>query len=49
MTFESGCERFKELETGVFVGAGRFVVDERGLTSEYRISKVVVPGTGTGR
>lgn len=44
VTFESGCERFKELETGVFVGAGRFVVDERGLSSEYKVSKVVMGG-----
>ena len=41
VTFESGCERYKSLETGVFVGAGHFVIDERGLSSEYKVSKVV--------
>jgi hypothetical protein len=43
ITFESGAEKFKELETGVYVGAGRFVVDmERaGIAVEYKISKVV--------
>ena len=45
MTFESGCERYKSLETGVFVGAGHFVVDERGLSSEYKVSKVDVAGS----
>ncbi len=40
VTFESGCERFQELERGIFVGSGRFVVDERGLTSEYKVSQV---------
>ena len=48
MTFESGCERYKSLETGIFVGAGHFVVDERGLSSEYKVSKVVVGGEATG-
>ena len=41
MTFESGCERYKSLETGIFVGAGHFVIDERGLSSEYKVSKVI--------
>lgn len=42
-TFETGCERFKELETGVYVGAGRFLIDRErpGLSVEYKISKVV--------
>ncbi|KAL8678489.1 MAG: hypothetical protein Q9186_005159 [Xanthomendoza sp. 1 TL-2023] len=41
MTFETGDEALKELETGVFVGAGRFVVEkDRPVTVEYRISKV---------
>lgn len=45
VTFETGCERYKELETGVFVGAGRFVIDESQgkLWSEYRVSKVGWP------
>ncbi len=45
MTFESGCERYKSLETGVFIGAGHFVIDERGLSSEYKVSKVVAGKT----
>ena len=48
MTFESGCDRYKSLETGIFVGAGHFVVDERGLSSEYKVSQVVVGGEATG-
>ncbi|KAL9125856.1 MAG: hypothetical protein Q9217_005001 [Psora testacea] len=42
MKFETGDEKFKDLELGMFVGAGRFIV-EQGLpvTVEYKISKVV--------
>ena len=40
VSFESGCEKFQSLERGIFVGAGRFVIDERGLTSEYKVSQV---------
>jgi hypothetical protein len=32
--------RYKVLEQALFVGAGRFIVDEGGLKAEYRISKV---------
>jgi hypothetical protein len=32
--------RYKSLEQALFVGSGRFIIDERGLTVEYRISKV---------
>ena len=40
--FETGHESLKELETGVFVAAGRFVV-ERGkpIVVEYKVCKVV--------
>jgi Protein of unknown function (DUF3237) len=48
VTFETGCERYKALETGVFVGAGRFVVDERGLSSEYKVSRVAAGPDGSG-
>ncbi|KAL8809746.1 MAG: hypothetical protein Q9200_003139 [Gallowayella weberi] len=42
ITFETGDEALKDLETGVFVAAGRFVVEkDRPATVEYRISKVV--------
>ena len=32
--------RYKALEQALFVGAGRFIVGEGGLTVEYRISKL---------
>lgn len=42
LTFETGDETLKELETGVFVAAGRFVVEkDRPVTVEYRVSKIV--------
>ena len=44
MMFETGSERYKELETGVFVGTGRFQLDrsrDKPLTVEYKISRVV--------
>ena len=42
MRFETGEETFKELETGVFVGAGRFIVEQnRPVTVEYKLSKLV--------
>ena len=40
VTFETGCERYKELERGLFVGAGRFVLDGQGLGVEYKVSRV---------
>lgn len=45
ITFETGSMRYKSLEQALFVGSGRFVIDERGLSVEYRISKVC-KGTG---
>lgn len=42
-TFETGDEKFKALEDGVFVGAGRFVVEkDRPVFVEYRVSQVVM-------
>ena len=42
-TFETGDEKLKALENGVFVGAGRFVLEtDRPITVEYRISRVVM-------
>ena len=42
LTFETGSERYRALETGVYVGAGRFVVGkERPLFVEYKVSRVV--------
>jgi RNA polymerase I-specific transcription initiation factor RRN6 len=40
VTFESGSEKYKELERGVFVGAGRFILDRGGLGVEYKVSRV---------
>ncbi|KAH0843258.1 hypothetical protein FOPE_08383 [Fonsecaea pedrosoi] len=40
VSFETGSMRYKALEQALFVGAGRFIVGEGGLTVEYRISKV---------
>ena len=40
MKFETGDEKLKDLETGVFVGAGRFVVEKgKPVVVEYKISK----------
>ncbi|KAL8903706.1 MAG: hypothetical protein Q9207_003750 [Kuettlingeria erythrocarpa] len=42
-TFETGDEKLKALENGMFVGAGRFVLEkERPVTVEYRVSKVIM-------
>jgi len=40
VSFETGSMRYKSLEQSLFVGAGRFIVDDGGLKVEYRISKV---------
>jgi hypothetical protein len=40
VTFETGCEKYKDLERGLFVGAGRFVIDGSGLGVEYKVSRV---------
>lgn len=41
MRFETGDEKLKELEVGVFVGAGRFVVEQdKPVVVEYKLSKV---------
>ena len=40
--FETGDEKLKDLELGVFVGAGRFLVEKgKPAVVEYKISKVV--------
>ena len=42
MKFETGDEQLKDLELGVFVGAGRFVVEKgQPAVVEYKISKLV--------
>lgn len=43
--FETGDEKLKGLETGVFVGAGRFVVEKgKPVVVEYKISRAVKGG-----
>ena len=45
MKFETGDEKLKDLETGVFLGAGRFVVEKgKPVVVEYKISKAVKGG-----
>ena len=45
MKFETGDEKLKGLETGVFLGAGRFVVEQgKPVVVEYKISKAVKGG-----
>lgn len=42
MKFETGDEKLKDLELGVFVGAGRSVVEKgKPVVVEYKISRVV--------
>ena len=45
--FETGCDRYRSLELAMFVGAGRFVVDEKKgrVSVEYLISQVVSGGS----
>ena len=45
MKFETGDEKLKDLETRVFIGAGRFVVEQgKPVVVEYKISKAVKGG-----
>ena len=42
MKFETGDEKLKDLELGVFVGSGHFLVEKgKPAVVEYKISKVV--------
>lgn len=44
-TFETGSEKYKELENGTYVAAGHFVTNEPGIEGvvvEYKVSKVVM-------
>jgi hypothetical protein len=40
VTFETGSEEFRLLEQKVYVGNGRFIVEDGNLTVEYKISQV---------
>lgn len=42
MRFETGDEKFKSLETSVFLGAGRFVFEKgKRVVVEYKLSKAI--------
>jgi RNA polymerase I-specific transcription initiation factor RRN6 len=43
-TFETGSEKYKELQNGMYVAAGHFVTggEEKGVVVEYKVSKVVM-------
>jgi hypothetical protein len=46
LVFETGSETYRALETGVYVGAGRFVVGkDRPVFVEYKVSRIVSGGT----
>jgi hypothetical protein len=40
-TFETGSEKYKELQNGTYVAAGHFVKNEEEVVVEYKVSKVV--------
>jgi RNA polymerase I-specific transcription initiation factor RRN6 len=41
-SFETGSERYAELQNGIFVAAGHFVKEgKEGTVVEYKVSKVV--------
>jgi RNA polymerase I-specific transcription initiation factor RRN6 len=41
-TFETGSEKYKELQNGTYVAAGHFVTEGKGVVVEYKVSKVVM-------
>ena len=42
MRFETGVDKLKELEQGIFVGAGRFIFEHgKPIVVEYKISQVM--------
>jgi hypothetical protein len=46
LVFETGNETYRALETGVYVGAGRFVVGkDRPVFVEYKVCRIVSGGT----
>lgn len=40
-TFETGSEKYKDLQNGTYVAAGHFVTEGKGVVVEYKVSKVV--------
>lgn len=50
MKFETGDKNLKDLEVGVFVGAGRFLVEKgKPVVVEYKISKACKGPPGESR
>jgi len=46
LVFETGSETYRALETGVYVGAGRFVAGkDRPFFVEYKVCRIVSGGT----
>lgn len=39
--FSTGSEKYKHLENHLFVAGGRFLVSEKGVQVEYKISQVI--------
>jgi RNA polymerase I-specific transcription initiation factor RRN6 len=40
-TFETGSEKYAELQNGTYVAAGHFVKEDGNVVVEYKVSKVV--------
>jgi RNA polymerase I-specific transcription initiation factor RRN6 len=40
-SFETGSEKYKDLENGTYVAAGRFVNEDGKTTVEYKVSRVM--------
>lgn len=41
LTFETGSEKYKELETSVYVATGRFIIEkDKPVVVEYKVSRV---------
>lgn len=46
LTFETGSEKYKELETSVFVSTGHFIVEkDKPVVVEYKVSRVKHPSS----
>jgi len=42
MVFETGSDKYKDLELGVYIGAGHFIVEEgKPVIVEYKVSRAV--------
>ena len=41
-SFETGSDKYKDLQNGTFVAAGHFVKEGEGVVVEYKVSKAIV-------